>query len=287
MPLFRPEDFRYYDLRRRQGGTSIELLFPGWQAGDERVAIFSPHDDDAALGAGYLLLAALANGAQGFVCIFCDGWAGYSHPEEAGTIVATRAQETRSAYAELGLDEEHIIRLDYGDFSVLPYIGWHLDSGRLGTIARVVPLLRKLRITRLVIPNGYREHIDHEAVHRIGAYDGPQVGDAILAEYGRAEPVRSFLQYAVWADLSPEDALLWGQDVRIRANRAIVAAPAVEEAVMSAVRRWRSQGQVIEGLVAARAGRKRRDGWLELYLAFDPRPILDYAPYHALLDSLG
>jgi len=287
MVQFTPADFTYYDLRAKTKSDNIDLIFPEWQPGNERVAIFAPHDDDAALGAGYLLLSALANQGEVYVVIFCDGWAGYSKPEDAATIVETRARETIAAYASLGLDEDHIVRMGYGDFSVLPFIGWHLDSGKLGTIAKVVPTLRRLRITRLLIPNGYREHIDHEAVHRVGAFDGPQVGDAILAEYGLVDPIRSFLQYPVWADLSPEEALVMGEDVRIRANRAVVAAEAVEEAIMEAVRAWKSQGQVIEGLVDARAGRKRADGRLELYLAFDPRPILDYSPYHRLLDQIG
>ncbi|MGI6207472.1 MAG: PIG-L deacetylase family protein, partial [Anaerolineae bacterium] len=243
--------------------------------------------DDGALGAGYLTMAALANGADVFVLVFCDGWAGYSTPEEASTIVEVRARETLEAYSKLGVPPERVLRMGYADFSVLPYIGWHLDSGKLGTIANVVPTLRRLKVTRLLIPNGYREHADHEAVHRVGAYDGPQVGDAILAEYGKADPVRSFLQYAVWADLSPEDALVTGEDVRLRANRAVVATDKVESTVMDALRAWKSQGQVIEGLVDQRAGRKRSDGWLEVYYSFDPRPLLDYGPYHKLLDEIG
>lgn len=40
------------------------LLFPGWEAEDEHVAVISPHDDDGLLGAGYAILAALANEAE-------------------------------------------------------------------------------------------------------------------------------------------------------------------------------------------------------------------------------
>ncbi|NPV07682.1 MAG: PIG-L family deacetylase [Anaerolineae bacterium] len=287
MPDINAGDFRYYDLRRRTKSEDISLIFPGWEPSNERLAVLTPHDDDGALGAGYLIMAALANGADVFVLVFCDGWAGYSTPEEASTIVQVRARETIDAYAGLGVRPERVLRMGYADFSVLPYIGWHLDSGKLGTIANVVPTLRRLHITRLLIPNGYREHIDHEAVHRVGAYDGPQVGDAILAEYGRADPVRSFLQYAVWADLSPEDALVSGEDVHLRANRAVVGTERVEATVMDALRSWKSQGQVIEGLVDQRAGRRRPDGWLEVYYSFDPRPLLDYAPYHKLLDEIG
>ncbi len=287
MPSLEPKDFTYYDLRQGSKSSDIATIFSGWRPGDERLAVFSPHDDDAALGAGYLMLAAQANGAEIYVCIFCDGWAGYSTPAEAATIVEVRAQETLASYGHLGIDAKHVLRMGWRDFSVLPYIGWYLDSGKTGTTASVVPTLRRLGITRMVIPNGYREHIDHEAVHRIGAYDGPQVGDAILSEYGLVPPVRSSLIYAVWADLSPEDALVSHQDVRIRANRAIVAPDAAEQAIMQSLRLFKSQGKVIEGLVDQRAGRRRHDGWLEVYQAFDARPILDYGPYHKLLDGIA
>ena len=60
MPEITAGDFRYYDLRQRTASSDLGVLFPDWKPGDERVAVFSPHDDDAALGAGYAMLSALA-----------------------------------------------------------------------------------------------------------------------------------------------------------------------------------------------------------------------------------
>jgi len=281
-------DFRYVDFDRRALSPEIATLFPDWVPGDERVMVFCPHDDDGPLGAGYAILAAQANGGEVFVGIFCDGWAGYSTPAEASTIVAQRAEETVQAYAQLGIAADHILRLNYPDFGLWPRIGWRLPDDRPGTMAQTVPALRRLRITRLLVPNGYREHIDHEATYRIGAYDGPQAGDAILAEHGPASPIRSFAQYAVWADLSPEDALVQGRPAYLRANRAIVAPPSVEETITAAVRCWASQQQVIAGIMAARRAHRVRHGRaVELYLAFDPRPTLDYTPYHALIAQIS
>jgi len=63
----------------------------------ERVAIFSPHDDDAVLGTGYLIQAVAESGGEPFVFIFCNGNGGlYSIPEDKGTIVEKRAAETKS-----------------------------------------------------------------------------------------------------------------------------------------------------------------------------------------------
>jgi len=282
------EPFAYIDLRRRVRSDQIDLLFPGWQGEDERVLVLCPHDDDGVLGAGYALLAALANGAAVHVAIFCDGWAGYSRPEDEAAIVARRRQETLAAYAALGIAEGRIHRFDYPDFSVWPWLGWKLPGGQEGTTGRTLPVLRRLRPTRLLVPNGYREHIDHEATFRVGAYDGPQVGDAILAKLGLADPIRSFLQYAVWGDFSPEDALTAGAPLDLRANRAILAPRAVEEQIGQAITLFASQSQVISGVLAARQrNRVRREHALELYLAFDPRPPLDYEPYHRLISDIG
>lgn len=281
-------DFTYYDLRGEVSSSNIGLLFGDWQEKDERVIILSPHDDDGILGAGYAILAALVNGAEVHVVIFCDGWAGYSRPEDAEAIVERRQRETVAAYSLLGVSEEHIHRLDYPDFSVWPWLGWHLPHGGRGTTALVLPSMRQLSPTRLLVPNGYREHMDHEATFRVGAYDGPQVGDAILAEYGLANSIRSYLQYAVWGDFTPEDALVAGAPVELRANCAIAASSRVEDRVGLAVAEFESQRQVIAGILEARRRNRVREAWgLELYLAFDPRPPLDYEPYHKLIAQIS
>jgi len=281
------EQYRFYDLRAGRGGEEIDILFPGWQAGDERLMVLSPHDDDALLGAGYAISAALAHGAEAHVCIYCDGSAGYSVPEDRERIVAVRREETYTAYGLLGLGPEHVHRLELPDFSANQYLGWKLASGGYGVLQTLLPLMRRLRVTRLFVPNGHREHLDHEATYDSGRYDGVQVGDPVLVDLGAPYPLRSTAIYAVWGDLSPEDALLHGAPVDIRANRAIVADYAVEQTLARGLAAWRSQAQIIEGLLAARRERDCGLGMLEVYTAFDPRPRLDYGPYVRLVRNLA
>ena len=57
----------FASLRR---GPGLDLIFPGWRAG-ERVAFYAPHGDDAALGAAYLIQAVAAQGGRPFVLVFC------------------------------------------------------------------------------------------------------------------------------------------------------------------------------------------------------------------------
>lgn len=172
------------------------------------------------------------------------------------------------------------------DLSVLPYVGWQTPCNKEGTCSKVIGLLRKTGATRLVIPNGYREHIDHEAVFKTGSYDGPQVGDPIVAEIGFAAPVKSTLQYAVWGDFSPEEALIDGRDLSMRANMLVLCESDAANLLSSAIAAWRSQSKIISGLIDARQARRYGNYMMEAYLSFDPRPVLDYRPYARFLDSI-
>ncbi len=280
-------DFVFFDLRRKVKSASIDLLFPQWREGDERVVIFSPHDDDALLGAGYLLQAVPLFGGEVHVVIFCNGSGGYSIIEHKYIITALRAQETTRAYGKVGVLPERIHRLEYDDYSVWPFIGWKLPLGE-GTVEKVVPLLRRLRATRVVLPNGYREHLDHTAVFMIGAFDTPQVGDPVMADWGESSPVRSVLQYAVWSDFSFDDALCTGDDLDVRANRALRAPYEAEERIQEAMREFKTQARIIEGLLEARKERMLSEqDVLEVYLTFEPRPKCEYRKYVARVLEIG
>lgn len=280
--------FRYYDLWAGTSTEQIDLLFPKWQEKDERLLVISPHDDDGVIGAGYLILAAQANGADVFVLVVCNGCFGYSRVEDQETIVERRQGETLRAYQQLGISQDHIFRLDYPDFSAWAQLGWHHPGGFTGSTSHLMSILRSIAPTRLVLPNGYREHQDHEAAFRMGMYDGPQTGDAILAELGLAEAVRSYLQYSVWADFDPLEALSAGDDSGLRANRAIQADRVIETAVCAAVLEFQSQEQVIQDLTRRREASRIRDGMgIELYLTIDPRPVLDFNPYHQRIHQIN
>jgi hypothetical protein len=49
---------QFVDFRTGETSERIATLFPGWERG-ETVAFLSPHDDDVALGAGFLVREAL------------------------------------------------------------------------------------------------------------------------------------------------------------------------------------------------------------------------------------
>jgi hypothetical protein len=282
-----PISFKYYDLRARKGTHHINTLFPYWQTGNERLLVLSPHDDDALLGAGYAMAAARANGAEVHVAVCCDGSAGYSRIEDRDTIVEVRRAESTRAYGRLGLHQDkHLHYLGYPDFSLVNYIGWKLSAGFKGTLQPFITLLRKLGITRLMIPNGYREHTDHTAAYEIGRFDGVQAGDAVGVDWGERTSIASVVQYPVWGDLCPEDALLHNAHPSIRANRAILAPMVVEDLVASAFHEWQSQMAIIKNLIVERQERRAAGGMLEVYLTHEPRPKLEYQPYVDLVKGI-
>ena len=279
-------EYRYLDIRTERFG-GIETLFPGWKPGDERVCVYSPHDDDAILGAGYAMRAALDAGAEVYLIIACSGDCGYSTPEEKDTIVARRHTEATNVYAAFGIPEENILFLNYPDFSALSYVGRNIAPGREGNFRSTLTLLRQRRITRILAPNHYHEHIDHLAASLMAQYDAPQAGDMHSVDWADPYPVRSTAQYSVWAELDPEDALVAGRDPSLRADTVLIASQEVEQTVAKGLSEYVSQQAIIADLLLQRKARQLPDGrYIEVYRRFDPRPKLDFEPYKRLLGRL-
>lgn len=279
--------YSYVNTNTKTISTDLSAIFPGWDGANERLMVYSPHDDDAILGAGYAMRAAIEDGAEVHICIVCSGNAGYSTVEERDTIVEKRRAETIACYEAFGIPQERILFLSFSDFSAIQYVGWNIAPDREGHFRRMIAELRARKITRILAPNHYHEHIDHTAAYLMAAYDAPQSGDAMGVDWGVPHAVRSVAQYSVWADLDPEDALVAGRNPAVRANVVMAVDPAVEEAVHAGIRAYASQGEIIADLVQQRRARCLPDGrFIEIYLSFDPRPKLNFEPYKRLLADL-
>lgn len=278
----------FYDLWERTRSYDIETIFPSWSKG-EVVVVFSPHDDDALLGAGYLLQVVQKFDAQVYVVIACNGCGGYTTFDRKADIVEIRRKETIKAYSKIGVSAEHIIRLDFPDFSLRPNIGWKMPWGGFGTFEKTLKILRSLQTTRLLLPNPYREHVDHEATYLMGAWDGPQAGDPIMPDYGKLDyPIKSYLEYSVWGKFSPFHALSAGQNPVISANKVIVVPQTFENQVIEALSEYKSQAEIISDLVKQRLERKLENNYfVELYLSFEARPKFDFKPYLELIKNIN
>ena len=279
--------YTYVDTNTKAVANGLSAVFPGWDGKNERLMVYSPHDDDAILGAGYAMRAAIEDGAEVHIFIVCSGNAGYSTPEERDIIVEKRQQETIACYEAFGIPRECIVFLGFSDFSAIQYIGWNIAPGREGHFRRTITELRSRKITRILAPNHYHEHIDHVAASMMASYDAPQSGDAFAVDWAKPHTVRSVAQYSVWADLDPEDALLAGRDPSLRANTVMIVDPQVEDLVHQGIRAYVSQGEIIADLVEQRKARCIQDGrFIEVYLRFDPRPKLNFSPYKQLLGEM-
>ncbi len=273
----------FFDIDYKRSG-GMEILFPGWQDADERICVYSPHDDDAIIGAGYAMRAAMEADAEMHVIIVCDGACGYSTFSEKEGIVERRRRETLDCYRTFGVPEKNVLFLSYPDFSAIQHVGRVLDPARDGHFRTTVSELRRRRITRILAPNHYHEHIDHLAAFLMASYDAPQAGDVHSVDWAVPYPIRSVAQYSVWAEMDPEDALVAGRDVRLRGNVVAVAGAEDEDAVMAGIRRYPSQAAIIASLVEQRRERRLPDGrFIEVYRRFNPRPKFDFSPYKELI----
>jgi LmbE family N-acetylglucosaminyl deacetylase len=274
------DNYKFYDIDKQAVSPCIDSFFEDWMGCTENLCVFSPHDDDALIGCGYAMTAAMQNGAAVFVVIFCRGNAGYSTIDEKDSIEKIREAETLKAYEEIGVPPQNIFRFNYSDFSVIQHFGWQLNGGSTGAFEKTVKLLRELKITRLLIPNHHREHIDHTAVSLMGVWDASQAGDPILADWGYPQQIKTVMEYSVWADLSPVDALNSNRNNVLRANRIISSSKDIEDDICRGIVQYRSQGKIIQNLIMSRQKRKTKDHrFIEVYLRFEPRPELDYLPY--------
>jgi LmbE family N-acetylglucosaminyl deacetylase len=257
----------------------VNLLFPGWKKG-ERVAFFSPHDDDAILGAGYLILATLSSGGVPAVIVFCRGDAGYSTPAEKKGIVLRRKKEAVRAYGTLGVLKEDIHFFNVPDFSLISNLDRRPPWGK-GVFDKIISAIRRERISRIVFSSGYLEHWDHTAVFKAGIYTSPQAQDPILVDLGEPCPIKTYLAYSVWGDFEPAPP---GQATR--ADLGILAAQEDEERVIEAIGEFSSQARIIKNIVAHRKKRKTQGGYLELYKSIKLRQPIDYSPYFDLLNKM-
>lgn len=271
--------FTYCDTNTGTVSGNIDLIFPGFGE-NEVLTVMSPHDDDAIIGAGYAMLAAQQAGADVYVMIFCRGDAGYSTVEEKDTIEQVRFRETVDCYGRLGIPEDHILRMNYPDFSAIGNWGWEKADGTPGDMPTILRFLREKKVTRVMLPNHYHEHIDHLATYWMASFDVPQAGDMALVDYGTPHAVRSTLQYSVWADFDPEDALVCGRASALRANRILVAEEAAEKKIDDAIEAYVSQEKIIENLVASRKERCTAGGsYVEPYILCDCRPKINMKTY--------
>ena len=149
-------------------------VWSDWQGSRETWLFLAPHDDDIVLGAGLTFLAGVHLGVDTHAGIISNGRMGYCTLEQFGTIKKERYEETRESFRLLGLPESNLYQFDYDDGDLMQQSGRRLTSdpndtraiaGAVGLQNTMVWLLRKVKPTRVFIPNRLDLHPDHRAVN--------------------------------------------------------------------------------------------------------------------------
>jgi LmbE family N-acetylglucosaminyl deacetylase len=121
----------------RNRGSELAAMPPP-QRGD-RLLIIAPHEDDETLGCGGYMQAAVAAGAEIYVCLMTDGegeelgatWANRRpalSPADFVRLGEIRQHESREALTSIGVAPDHILFLNYPNMGLSPMWTAHYFS---------------------------------------------------------------------------------------------------------------------------------------------------------------
>ncbi len=166
-----------FDRRTEQGTVTSakpEDAWADWQGDRETWLFFAPHDDDIVIGGGLSFLAGVQLGVAMHAAVVSNGRMGYCTPEERDTIKQVRGEETRESFRFLGLPDGNLCQFDFNDGDLMQQSGRRFaddpnDSraiaGAVGLQNTFTWLLRKVKPTRVFMPNRLDLHPDHRAVN--------------------------------------------------------------------------------------------------------------------------
>jgi LmbE family N-acetylglucosaminyl deacetylase len=152
--------------KRRCDSLRDVMSFNGQQ---ERWLLVSPHDDDACMGGGLLMLAAAREGVDVHAAIVTDGRMGYCTLEQRDKIIDIRRRETTESFELLGIGKDKMSFLGFPDGGLAVYRGRRAcDNGEpqvcgfTGLQNAFTHLLRQVRPTRVFVPTIADLHPDHQ-----------------------------------------------------------------------------------------------------------------------------
>ena len=189
-------------------------VWQDWRDKGEKWLFLAPHDDDIVIGAGLTLLAGVQLGVDIHAAIITNGRMGYCLPEMRNTIVQVRKEEARESFRFLGVPESNLYQFNYDDGDLPHKAGrWFTDDpndsraieGAVGLQNTMVWLIRKVRPTRVFMPNRLDLHPDHSIVNSELVMSVFHAQGQIWPELGPPIPVIPKLyEYATYNDfISP------------------------------------------------------------------------------------
>jgi LmbE family N-acetylglucosaminyl deacetylase len=151
---------------------SLLRHLPRWHPSGLPILIVAPHPDDETLGAGGLIAAQCALGADVSVVAVTDGEHAYPDVSDSAELGILRCAEQTAALQRLGVPAAKIVRLGLPDSDVTG----HLPE----LIAQLTPLVSER--THIIAPWRGDFHPDHEACG-VAAEEVAQKTGATLISY--------------------------------------------------------------------------------------------------------
>ncbi|MHC4157620.1 MAG: PIG-L deacetylase family protein [Planctomycetota bacterium] len=169
------EEFEFVRLvgDERRAGATLQSVSRHWQGNKECFLFISPHDDDAAIGAGLLIQLAKRENVPVHIVIVTDGSMGYCTLDEKEEISGIRRKEAFECYQSLDVPKENIVWLGFPACYVDAYRGRHPASaddkviikGFTGLQNAFTYHLRKIRPTQCFLPTSKDLHPTHRIIH--------------------------------------------------------------------------------------------------------------------------
>lgn len=222
--------------------------------------VIAPHDDDAQIGMGMTIHAAVKAGIEVHIAVVTDGRMGWDDPAGRDALIATRAVEMEKASLAVGVPRERLHRLGFPDGSLHLHQGCRMEAaGESGGMGRVLTrLLRQIRPGAVFCATEADLHPDHRYTATETAMALAWASGAIWQELGTPIAWPRLWHYAIYCDFPV------APDTQIRAD------PIHHQAKLDAMAAFVSQPFIIE-----LAERLRIDGPVE-YLA--EQTVAPYRP---------
>jgi LmbE family N-acetylglucosaminyl deacetylase len=233
----------------RRVGSKLASVSRHWQGKKERFLVISPHDDDAALGAGLLIQLAKRESIPVYIMIVTDGSMGYCSIKERDTITEIRRSESFQCYQSLAVPKANIIWLGYPDCQLSSFRGRRPDGagscysgkaqsrlaieGFVGLQNTFTYYLRKIKPTQCFLPTHNDLHPDHLIVYEEFLISLFHSAGNIWPELGRPISAVPYINtYAVYCDFAAPPTL------RIRTPMSFL------DKKLKAIAAFRSQKQI-------------------------------------------
>lgn len=207
-----PFEYARIENGQKQHSTSLGGVLQSKQVAQERWLVVSPHDDDACIGVGLWMQAALRAGVTVHLLVVTDGRMGYCDPAPRHKVIETRRVETYDSCEKLGLHERYVHYIDYPDGALFSLQGRQAKEERpdIEDICGYVGLqnamtfhLRAIRPNRVIVPTPTDLHPDHRITHSELLISLFHASGAVWPELGRPiDDTPRVYEMAVYCDFN-------------------------------------------------------------------------------------